>query len=57
MWDDDNVFRISFHDFESILGRQLTEDERIFVQNRFDINDWAEHVDIFIEFYNLKGVE
>jgi hypothetical protein len=49
-----NVFVITFRDFEIILGRELTEDEKLTIHNKFTIEPWVEYVETFLDVYNIK---
>jgi hypothetical protein len=52
--DENTVFRLTFDDFEMILGRELTEDEKDTIYNKFEIPDWSEYVELFLE---SRGIE
>jgi hypothetical protein len=51
---DNTVFRLTFDDFEMMLGRKLTEDEKDTIYNDFEIPDWSDYVKDFLEF---RGIE
>lgn len=51
---DDKVFFLTVGDFESVLGRELSEDEIIIIEDKFSIDDWSEHVQVFL---SVRGIE
>jgi hypothetical protein len=53
--DYKTVFRLTFDDFESVLGRDLTDDEKDTVLNKFSLGDWWEEVECFLDIHNIKG--
>jgi hypothetical protein len=53
--DHKTVFRLTFDDFESILGRDLTDDEKDIVLNKFSLEYWWEDVELFLDVNNIKG--
>lgn len=52
--DKNTVFRLTFEDFESILNRDLTQDEKDTIYNKFEIYDWSESVECFLDVYGIK---
>jgi hypothetical protein len=50
----DSVFKLTFEDIEGILGRDLTEDEMDLVYSKFNINSWAEEVEVFLDVFEIK---
>lgn len=52
--DAETVFRLTYDDFESILGRTLTQDEKDTIYNKFTIEDWSEEVETFLDIHEIK---
>ena len=52
--DKETVFRLTYEDFESILGRELSQDERDTIYNKFEIHDWSDHVETFLDVFEIK---
>jgi hypothetical protein len=48
------VFKLTYDDFEMVLDRKLTDDEKITIYNKFTIHDWSEMVEIFFDVYNIR---
>ena len=53
-FDDTTVFRVCLGDFETILGRKLSVEEQDKILNKFNIEDWSEHVTDFLDIYEIK---
>ncbi len=49
-----DVFKLTIEDFESVLGRSLTEDEQDTILNRFNIDSWADEVEVFLDVVGIK---
>lgn len=54
MRDKDTVFRLTYSDFEMMLGRTLTQDEKDTIYNKFDIESWSDEVQCFLDVYGIK---
>lgn len=52
--DKNTVFRLTYEDFELVLDRELTEDEKAIIYNKFTIEDWSDHVECFLDVYGIK---
>lgn len=51
---NNNVFTLSYDDFASILGRELTDDEKLLISSKFAIDDWSDYVKTFLDVYEIK---
>jgi hypothetical protein len=52
--DENTVFRLTFEDFETVLDRELTEDEKDLISRRFTIENWSDYVGFFLD---VNGIE
>jgi hypothetical protein len=48
------VFSLCIEDFEAILNRRVSQSEAELIKSKFNIHDWTEHVE---EFLNQHGIE
>ena len=55
MKDDNTIFRLTFDDVETILGRSLTDDEKDLFLNKFSIDSWSDEVECFLDCYDIKN--
>lgn len=51
---DDIVFSLTVADFESILGRELKDDEIDIIVNKFSIDSWSEDAECFLDVRGIK---
>lgn len=48
------VFSLSYDDFESILGRELSDDEKNTIYIKFNIDEWSDIVKCFLDVHDIK---
>lgn len=52
--EKNTVWRLTYEDFEHVLGRELTQDEKDVIYNKFSIEDWTEDVECFLDMRGIK---
>jgi hypothetical protein len=51
---DEVVFSLTVADFESVLGRELEDDEIDTILHKFSIDSWSEYVECFLDVRGIK---
>ena len=52
----ETIFKLTLDDFESCLGRKLTDDEKTLVLSKFSIDNWSDEIECFAD-YHFKEVK
>lgn len=52
--DNDTAWRLTYEDFETVLDRKLTQDEKDLIYNKFSIDDWYDIVECFFDVHGIS---